>query len=209
MIRLRSFVCALCCAAALRADSLEAILTRMDANAKQFKSVSAKLREASYNAVLQDTTNQDGELRLRRAKGVLTGVLHFNAPDEHLIGFKGHTIEIFYPKANQVQVYDAGKRAAQLDQFILIAFGAAGSDLKQTYDIKLAGTETVDSQVASHLELTPKSSEARKYATKVELWIPEGKANAVKEKVTEPFRQLPRNYLFRGQAQSVAARFRF
>ena len=42
------------CAAALRADSLEAILSRMDGNAKQFKSVSAKLREASYNAVLQE-----------------------------------------------------------------------------------------------------------------------------------------------------------
>jgi len=40
--------------------------------------------------------------------------------------------------------------------------------------------------VANHLELTPKSAEARKFATKVELWIPEGKANAVKEKVTEP-----------------------
>ncbi|MBV8843300.1 MAG: hypothetical protein JO307_10870, partial [Bryobacterales bacterium] len=39
----------------------------------------------------------------------------------------------------------------------------------------------------THLELTPKSADIRKnYVTKIDLWIPDGQANPIQEKVTKP-----------------------
>jgi len=187
VIRLRWLFCAALAAGALRADSREQILQRMDEGSKKLKTVSAKLHELSYNAVIQDTTTQEGELRLRRGKNGLSGVLMFTTPnDEHSIGFNGRTIETYFPKANQVDVMNVGKNAAQLDQFILLAFGAAGSDLEKNYEVSLAGTQAVNGTTCDHLELIPKSPEARKFATKIELWIPQGQSNAIQEKVTEP-----------------------
>jgi outer membrane lipoprotein-sorting protein len=184
---IRIFLSAILIAAALRADSLQAVLQRMDEGARKFKSVAANLKEVNYTAVLQETSTQTGDLRLeRRAKEGVVGIMHFNPPEESTIGFKGHLIEKYYPKMNQVQRIDVGKNAAQIDQFILLTFGAAGSDLENNYDVKFAGTETIDGKKCSHLQLTPKSADARKLATMVEMWIPEDKSYAVQQKVTEP-----------------------
>jgi outer membrane lipoprotein-sorting protein len=183
----RIFWSAMLIAAALRADSLEAVLHRMDEGAKKFKSVAANLKRVNYNAVLQESTTQTGDLKLmRRGKSEVIGVLHFNPPDETSIGFSGHTVRKYYPNSNQVDVFDIGKNAAQIDQFILLTFGAAGSELTQSYELKLAGSETVDGTRCSHLVLIPKAAEARKYATQIDMWIPEGKSYAIQEKVTQP-----------------------
>jgi outer membrane lipoprotein-sorting protein len=183
----------LVCAAALiapglRADTLDAILQRMDGAAKKFKSVSAKLHKVNYTAVLNESTSEDGQLRLRRAKDGLNGILEYNPPDQRIVAFSGHKVQLYKPKANEVTIVDPGKdNMSKIDQFILIAFGAtSGTELKTAYDIKLAGTESVDGTPTSHLVMVPKSEEARKLATMVELWFPEGESMAIKEKVTQP-----------------------
>lgn len=174
-------------AAALRADTLEAVLHRMDVGAKKFKSVSAKVKRLNYTAVLQESTTQTGDLRLlRHGKNGVVGVLHFNPPDEISVGFSGKMVKKYIPNNNEVQVFDIGKSAAQIDQFILLTFGAAGRELQSTYDVTFAGTETVDSTPCAHLVLLPKSPEARKYATRIDLWIPEDRGYAIQEKVTQP-----------------------
>ena len=160
----------------------------MDGAAKKFKSVSAKLHQISYNHVLNESTSEDGELRLRHGKNGLTGVLEFNPPDQRMVGFVGNQVKDYHPKAKQVTVLDAGKgNMAKIDQFLLIAFGAtSGSELKNAYDIQVAGTENIDSKPTTHLILTPKSEDAKKLATMIELWFPSGDSKAVKEKVTQP-----------------------
>jgi outer membrane lipoprotein-sorting protein len=174
-------------AGALRADSLDAILQRMDDGAKKFKAVTANFKQVTYTAVLQESSTQAGDLRLlRRGKGGVIGVMHFNPPEESIVGFSGKIVEKYYPKANQVERFDVGKNAAQIDQFILLTFGAAGSDLTQTYEVKIGGAETIASTPCSRLELVPKSPDARKIATRITLWIPEGKSYAIQEKVDQP-----------------------
>jgi outer membrane lipoprotein-sorting protein len=37
-----------------------------------------------------------------------------------------------------------------------------------------------------HIGLTPKSADVRKYAATIDLWIPDGQANPIREKLTEP-----------------------
>jgi outer membrane lipoprotein-sorting protein len=173
--------------AALHADSLDAVLHRMDEGAKRFHSVTATLKGVNYTAVLQESSTQTGQLWLmRRGKGGVIGKMKFDPPGEYTVAFSGHIVDKYYPKANNVERYDLGKNAAQIDEFILLTFGAGENDLEQNYDVKYSGTETIDGTPCSHLVLTPKSPEAKKIATSIEMWIPESRSYAIQQKVNEP-----------------------
>jgi outer membrane lipoprotein-sorting protein len=123
---------------------------------------------------------------MRRARGGVEGILEFQEPDPRVIHVSGRTVEIFYPKANTVEIYDAGKGAGALEEFFLLGFGTSGADLRKNYELKLGGTENIGSTRTTRIELVPKGSEARKYAARIELWIPEGASNPIQEKVTQP-----------------------
>jgi outer membrane lipoprotein-sorting protein len=170
-----------------RADSLDAILGRMNDSAKKFKSVSASVHRVEFTAVINESSEEDGQMRLKHGKGGLLGVLIFTGADERTIGFRGRLIEMYLPKAKTVQRADASKYTSSLDAYLLLAFGTATSkELKAAYDITAGGSETVDGKRATRLELIPKSSEVKKLATKIELWIPDGETIALREKITEP-----------------------
>jgi outer membrane lipoprotein-sorting protein len=178
---------ALLATAGVRADSLDSILAHMDDSAKKFKSVSANVHRVEFTAVINESSEEDGQMRLKHAKSGLLGVLVFTGTDARTIGFRGRIIEMYLPKAKTVQRADASKYANSLDAYLLLAFGTATSkDLKAAYDITAPGAEAVDGKHTTRLELIPKSSEVRKLATKIELWIPDGDTIAIKEKITEP-----------------------
>lgn len=169
------------------AEPIEAILSRMDHSAKDFRSVSAKMKRVHYTAVLNDSSETSGTLRSERVKGETIAVFEFDKPDSKTIFFKGKTVQIYYPNANTEEIYDLSKYTSGIDKFLLLGLGGtSGADLRKSYDIKLSGTETIASTVATRLELTPKSDEVRKLATRIDLWIPEGQSNPIQEKITEP-----------------------
>jgi outer membrane lipoprotein-sorting protein len=174
-------------AAALRADSLEDILKRMDASAKTFQSVSAKLKQTSYTAALKETNDEGtGEMRLKRTKQGLIGVVVFAPPDERTFHFSGGKVEIYHPKSNSADIYDVGKHKSAIDRGLMLGFGTSGSDLQKEYSIKVLGSETVQSVPATHLDLTPKSGELRKLIMHIELWIVDGKSYPVQDKIVQP-----------------------
>lgn len=168
-----------------RANSLDAILARMDRAAKDFKSVTTNLKQIEYNAAVRDTTENIGELRIKRDKKGLTALTEYTKPDLRTVFFKDKKVNFYYPKAKQVQVIDLGKYTTLVDQFLLLAFGTSGEELRRNYDVKLGGAETVASTATTRLDLIPKTPDAKKYITKIELWIKDGESYAIQEKVTE------------------------
>jgi outer membrane lipoprotein-sorting protein len=182
----------LICAAALIAPSssgetLDTVLANMDRASKEFKSMSAKIKQTDYTAVIKETNNLSGEVRLKHGKkGELVGVVDFQEPEPRVIHLSGHTAEMYYPKANTVEIYDIGKHAGTIEQFILLGFGTPVAELNKSYTIAAGGTETVEGAQTTRLELTPKTPELQKIVTGILLWIPEGKGNPVQEKVLKP-----------------------
>jgi outer membrane lipoprotein-sorting protein len=170
----------------LHAETLNDILARMDKAAVKFQSFSATTKTIDYTAVLDEKKEQSGVMRLKKGKGGMQGVVIFAEPDPRTIQFSGKTLEVYYPKANNVEIYDAGKHTNVIDEIILLGFGTSGAELRKNYQVTLAGTETLNGDRASRLELIPKSDEVRQYASKIELWIPEGDSNPIQEKVTQP-----------------------
>ena len=176
-------------AAALRADSLEEILKRMDTSAKTFQSFSAKLKQLEYTDVLHDSSESNGEIRVKRGKSGksgMTALVIFNSPDAKMMHFAGKSAEIFYPKTKIEEIYDVGKYQGAIDRWIALGFGTSGAELRRDYEIKYGGPQTVGSARATLLELTPKSDEVKKLATRVDLWIENGKSYPLQFKALKP-----------------------
>ena len=126
MNRLIAFIAVSC---AVRADTLEEILKRMDTEAKKFQSFSAKLKQVEYTAVLKQSSESTGEIRIKRTKSGLIGLVTFNAPEDRIIHFAGGKVEIFYPKAKTEDIYDVGKYQGEMDHWLALGFGTSGADL--------------------------------------------------------------------------------
>jgi outer membrane lipoprotein-sorting protein len=169
-----------------RAEPLADILARMDRAARDFRALSANMKRVQFTAVISESNEMDGVVRLKRIKSGTVGIVDFQQPEQRTVYVKEHNIQIYYPKANTVEIYDSSKYTANIDQFLLLGFGTSAAELQKSYDLKMSGTETIGGIATTRIEMTPKSDELKKLITKIELWIPEGQDNPVQEKVTEP-----------------------
>jgi outer membrane lipoprotein-sorting protein len=170
----------------LRADSLSEVLARMDRAAKNFMAVTADVKRIDYTAVLDESKESSGTMALRRTKNGNELLVKFSEPDPYDLELSGHTAKKYSPRANTVEIYDTNKLASA-EKVMLAGFGVSAADLGKDYDIKLVGPENIGSVPTTHIELTPKSADVRKsYAAKIDLWIPDGQANPIREKLTAP-----------------------
>lgn len=170
--------------AAARADSLDAVLQRMDQAAVKFRSLTAKVHRVEYSDVLSDKTEEDGTFKMM--KHAKTGVVllgEFTGKDERMVRLAGSQAQVYYPHANQVDEYDTRKFTKSADLLVLVGFGTTRAELEKTYTISLGGNETVGTAKTTRIDLTPKSNETKKLFNVIQLWIPDGAANPIQEKV--------------------------
>jgi outer membrane lipoprotein-sorting protein len=169
-----------------QAEPLADILARMDRAAQAFRAVSANMKRVQFTAVISESNEMEGVVRLKRSKVGTVGIVDFQQPEQRTVYVNGHNIQIYYPKANTVEIYDSSKYTPNIDQFLLLGFGTSAAELQKSYDLKMSGTEMIGGVATTRIEMTPKSDELKKLITKMELWIPEGQDNPIQEKVTEP-----------------------
>src|SRR5438445_490897 len=123
-------------AALAPAEPLPDILARMDRAAAEFHSLSAQMKRVQFTAVLNESSEMDGVLRLKRAKSGTVGVIEFQQPEQRTVFINGKQVQIYYPKANTVEIYDASKYSSNMDQILLLGFGTSSAELKKSYDFK-------------------------------------------------------------------------
>jgi len=168
------------------AEPLADVLSRMDRAAAEFRSLSARMKRVQFTAVLGESSEMEGELRLKRMKGGTLGIIDFQQPEKRTVFIDGKSVYVYYPKANTEEIYDARKYTSNMDQILLLGFGTSSAELKKSYDFKEGGAEKVNGLQTTRIELTPKSDELKKLITKIELWIPEGQSNPIRAKFSEP-----------------------
>ena len=173
---------------ALRADSLEAILTRMDQAAPGFTGLTANVIMDEYQAIIDSHTVQHGTFQMQRAKkGEVTAVVAFTGTDDaRTLSFKGKTVLIYFPHLNTYQQVDLGKNSQALNQFLLLGFGSSGTQLKEGYTITVASQETAAGRPTTKLLLVPKDANVLKTLAKVEIWIPADAAYPVQQQFYDP-----------------------
>ena len=183
MTRLRFTLAAVlfCTAAGARAATLDQILAKMDQNAAKFKSVTAKVRWIAYIAVIKEENASTGTLRMKRTKRDVSALVEFTAPDPKSVAVSGSKLEIYYPKMKTIEEYSLGGREVA-EKYLALGFGASGNDLKADYNIKEAGTEQMNGEKVTRLELIPKSEKVLQQFPKIELWISDATGYPVQEK---------------------------
>jgi outer membrane lipoprotein-sorting protein len=170
-------------------DNLQEILSRMDKAASDFKSMTAQVTHVTHTDVLnEDSLPETGTLTMKKVQpGEVQGKLDFTSPDLKTITIEKRRVQEYLPKINTVQIFDLDKHGPQLDKFLMIGFGTSGTEIAATYDVTILGSEPVNGQAVTRLQLIPKNGEAKQYVKKLELWIPEqGDPYPLREKISEP-----------------------
>ena len=173
---------------AVASGDVQPVLSRMDASAATFKSMTANVTYLTHTEVLNDNSTETGTVTMKKVhEGDVQGKVDFTAPDQKIITIEKRRVQEYFPKINTVQVYDLGKHGAAVDQFLLMGFGTSGSELASGYEVTVTGQDQVQGQSAIRLLLLPKSGDAKQLLTKVEMWIPaQGDPYPLREKIYQP-----------------------
>ena len=170
------------------AQSVDAVLARMDQAAPTFHAMSADVQMLTYTAILSDKTVENGTMKMQRLKANdVRAVIDFSGgTDARVIAFLGKTVRIYYPKLKAYQDYEVGKNSDVLNQFLLLGFGSSGKDLMQSYSITMEGSEKVAGAETSKLLLTPKDPKVQQRLSKIEMWIPGDAPYPIQQQFYEP-----------------------
>jgi outer membrane lipoprotein-sorting protein len=150
--------------------TLDNVLKQMDAQAADFRSLTADMERTKVTVVVNDRSVESGRISVRRDDKMRIEVTQ---PDARTILRDGDNFYIYNPKIHRVEEYNLGKKKSVVDQFLLLGFGTSGSSLKESYGIALQAEETMDNRKVLRLELVPKTEEVRKQLSKIQLWLDE------------------------------------
>jgi outer membrane lipoprotein-sorting protein len=162
--------------------TLESVLKQLDAQAGEFHSLTADLERTKVTVVVNDKSTESGRIYVRRDDKMR---IELTQPDPRTILRDGDDFYIYNPKIHRVEEYNLGKKKSLVDQFLLLGFGTAGSELKKGYSVTLQGEETLDNRKVVLLELLPKSDDVRNQLSKIQLWIDESTWLPVQQKFYE------------------------
>lgn len=169
------------------AETAQAALARMDASAPKFHSMSADVKMTTHTAILNDDTTEPGTVKMERAKDETQALIDFTGTkDRRTIAFLDKTIQIYYPNLKLVQVYKLGKKSKLVDQYLLLGFGTSGKDLAKGYNVTVAGSEKVNGQDTTKLELVPKEKSVKEQIEKVDIWLPLDSGYPVQQQFVNP-----------------------
>jgi|SRR6185312_5775917 len=188
MRKLLPVLCLSLFATAAYAQSVDAVLTRMDQAAPRFRAMSADVQMTTFTAIIGDKTVEDGTLKMQRLKsGEVRAIIDFShQTDAREIAFLGKIIRIYYPNLKTYQDYDVGKNTDILNQFLLLGFGSSGKELSRSYTITQDGTEKIAGQDTTKLLLIPNDPKVKDRLSKIEMWIPNDAAYPVQQQFFEP-----------------------
>jgi len=165
---------------------LERVLGQMDAAAKKFKTTEASVTWDQYVRVINESETEKGKIYFRRENGEIQMAADFMDPDKKYVIYSEGKVQVYQPKIDQVNEYNAGKNRGDLESFLVLGFGGSGHDLLKSYDVRYLGTETVSGVAASKLELIPKSVRLKNNIARILLWIDPTHGISVQQQFFEP-----------------------
>jgi outer membrane lipoprotein-sorting protein len=167
------------------AAGLERVLNQMDAAARSFKTTEASLVWDKYDSVIKETDTQKGRIYFRREGGEVEMAVDLVDPEQY-VRYSAGKVQLYWPKRDEVDIYNAGKNRDTVEGFLLIGFGGSGHDLLKSYDVRFLGSEIANGISAGKLELIPKSDRLKNNIARVLLWIDPARGVSVQQQFFEP-----------------------
>jgi len=164
-------LCAAAFAQSKQAD-VDKVLALLDRTSEGFKSVKANFEWDQYQKVVDEHDIQKGVMYFRRSgPNAVDIAADITQPFAKKMVFREGVVELYTPKTNQLERHDAGKNRKSFESFLALGFGGRGHDLPKSFDIRYAGSETINGTATYKLELTPKVAEVHNMFPLITLWI--------------------------------------
>ena len=166
----------------LAAQDLKTVLSRLDAAAANFHTVSADFEfDSIVTDPVPDKTVQKGTVYYcRRGSDFQIGA-HINEengkPVPKVYTYAKGVFRLYEKLPDQVTTYKNDK----LSEYLLLGFGASGKELQKVWDITYAGQEKINGVNTDKLELVAKDPAARKNLPKVTVWMDTPHAVSLKQ----------------------------
>ena len=169
-----------------KSPSLEEVLDEMDRSAAGFRSAEADFVWEQYQKVVDEKVVRKGRVFFVRREKSTHMAANVLAPDKKDLIFTDGKIRFYQPRIDQVTEYDAGKNKAEVESFLVLGFGGRGHDLVKSFEVKLAGMETLDGVKVVRLELVPRSPKLRNMFERMTLWVDTARDISLKQQAFEP-----------------------
>jgi outer membrane lipoprotein-sorting protein len=167
-------------------DDLKSVLDRLNGSAANFHSTSADVEfDDITTAPIEDKDVFNGVVYYDRKGTAFRMGVHFNKhdnrPSTKAYTFVGGVLKLHESGSGQVTTY---AQAGKFESYVMLGFGASGTDLEAKWEVKLLGWETIDGVRTAQLELVAKDPAVRKNLAKVTIWIDPDRAVSLKQVFT-------------------------
>jgi outer membrane lipoprotein-sorting protein len=152
--------------------TLERVLNRMDQTGQSFRCAQARFTWIEYNSVVNENSDkQEGVIYFRRAEGEIQMAADIAQPDRKQVIYSHGKIQVFQPKTETVDVYDAGSHREEFESFLVLGFGGGGHDMLKSFEVKYLGEDELAGVRTAKLDLVPKAEKVRQMFSHIQLWI--------------------------------------
>jgi outer membrane lipoprotein-sorting protein len=167
-----------------KADDLQSVLSRLNVASKKFHSVSANVTfDTEMQDPVPDSDIQKGIAYYQRDGSNFKMAAHFHErnghPSNSAYNITGGMINFF--DGTQVHPYNASK----WQSYLILGFGASGTELADKWDIKYIGSSMLDGVNVAQLELVAKDPDVRKNIAKITIWIDPDRGVSLKQRFDE------------------------
>ena len=173
-------------ALSMPSGDLENVLKQMDEAAAKFRTTQANFTWTQYNKVIDEASEtQQGKIYFRHAGKEIQMAAEISQPSAKLVIFSEGKIQIYQPRIEQVDVYDASAHREEFESFLVLGFGGGGEEMRKSFDVKYLGSEKVDGVETAKLDLTPKSEKVKQNFSHIMLWIDPQRGLSVQQQLFE------------------------
>ena len=165
------------------AQDLNSTLTKLDAAAARFKSTTAKFEFDSIQTdPIPDKDVQTGTVYYERKGPAFQMGVHIDQVNGRsvpkIILVSGGVFKMYEKLLNQVTT---SNKVSKYENYLVLGFGASGKDLKDKWDIKDLGPESVGDVKTEKLELTARDPQVLKLFPKVTIWVDTDRGVSLKQ----------------------------
>jgi outer membrane lipoprotein-sorting protein len=165
---------------------LEQVLNQMDETAARFHTTQASFTWIQYNKVIDDIADtQKGKIYFRRAGRDIQMAADISEPDAKQLVFSDGKIQIYQPRIEQEDIYDAKAHREEFESFLVVGFGGGGHDMLKSFAVTFLGNEKVGDVETAKLDLVPKSEDVKRNFAHIVLWIDPERGISVQQKLFE------------------------
>jgi outer membrane lipoprotein-sorting protein len=168
------------------ATDLEQVLNQMDTAAARFRTTQANFIWIQYNKVIDDIADtQKGKIYFRRSGRDIQMAADLSEPDTKQLVFSDGKIQIYQPRIDQEDIYDAKAHREEFESFLVVGFGGGGHDMQKSFTVKFLGREKIGDTDTTKLDLVPKSEEVKRNFSHLVLWIDPQRGISVQQQLFE------------------------